>query len=92
MGGESVFIQSGNLLLVHWKDKRDVYMMSLIHENGVTEIQCRPGDKVTKPNMIIAYNKYMGGVDKSMINTILELLFGGPEIFAMVETYLVSLC
>ena len=64
MGGESVFIQSGNLLLVHWKDKRDVYMMSLIHENGVTEIQCRPGDKVTKPNMIIAYNKYMGGVDK----------------------------
>lgn len=42
--------------------------------------------------MIIDYNKYMGGVDKSMINTILELLFGGPEIFAMVETYLVSLC
>ena len=26
------------------------------------------------------------------INTILELLFGGPEIFTMVETYLVSLC
>ena len=64
MGGESVFIQSGNLLLVHWKDKRDVYMMSLIHKNGATEIQRRPGDKVTKPYMIIAYNKYMGGVDK----------------------------
>ena len=26
------------------------------------------------------------------INAILELLFGGPEIFTMVETYLVSLC
>ena len=39
-------------------------MMSTIHGNGVTEIQCKCGDKVTKPNMIIAYNKYMGGVDK----------------------------
>ena len=45
---ESVFIRSPNLLMVHWKDKRDVYVMSTIHNNGVTEIQRKRGDKVTK--------------------------------------------
>ena len=62
--GESVFIQSGNLLTLHWKDKYAVYMMSTIHDNRVTEVQRKHEDKVTKTNMIIAYNKYMGGVDK----------------------------
>ena len=61
--GESVFIQSGNLLTLHWKDKHGVYM-STIHDNRVTEIQRKHEGKVTKPNMIIAYNKYMGEVDK----------------------------
>ena len=61
---ESVCIRSGNPFWVHWKDKHDVYVMSTIPDNGVTEIQRKRGDKVTKPNRIIAYNKYMAGVDK----------------------------
>ena len=61
---ESVCIRSGNPFRVHWKDKHDVYVMSTIPDNGVTEIQRKRGDKVTKPNRIIAYNKYMAGVDK----------------------------
>ena len=61
---ESVFIRPGNLFPVHQKDKHDVYVMSTIPDNGVTEIQRKRGDKVTKPNLIIAYNKYMAGVDK----------------------------
>ena len=40
-------------------------MLSTIQNNGVTAIQCKHGDyKVTLTNMIIAHNKYMGGVDK----------------------------
>ena len=62
--GESAFIRSGNLLMVHWKDKRDVCVMLTIHDNGVTKIQCKCGNTVTKPNMIITYNKYMGRVHK----------------------------
>ena len=46
-----------------WR-KRDVYVMSTIHDNGVTEIQCKREDKVAKPNRILSYNKYMRGVDK----------------------------
>ena len=61
---ESVFIRPGNLFPVHQKDQHDVYVMSTIPDNGVTEIQRKRCDKVTKPNLIIAYNKYMAGVDK----------------------------
>ena len=57
-------VRSGNPFRVHWKDKHDVYVMSIIPDNGVTEIQRKRGDKVAIPNRIIAYNKYMAGVDK----------------------------
>ena len=39
-------------------------MVITVHGNGVTKIQCKRGDKVTKSKMIIAHNKYVGGVDK----------------------------
>jgi len=29
--GEAVYLQSGNLVAVHWKDKRDVFCLSTIH-------------------------------------------------------------
>ena len=61
--GESLFIQIGNILAVHWKDKRDVFVMTSIHGND-TQIITRHKGEVTKPDMIQDYNQNMGGVDK----------------------------
>lgn len=62
--GESLYIQTDDLLAVHWFDKRDVFMLSTIHGTGSVEVQ-RRGDKETiqKPLMISKYNTHMGGVD-----------------------------
>ena len=62
--GESSYIQTDDLLAVHWFDKRDVFMLSTIHGTGSVEVQ-RRGDKesIQKPLMISKYNTYMGGVD-----------------------------
>ena len=39
--GESTFISDDNLLAVHWKDKRDVFVVSTIHGNQIEEVQRR---------------------------------------------------
>ena len=61
--GSSLFIRNGNILAVHWKDKRDVFVLSSFHGNSIENIQRYSGD-ITKPNIICEYNKNMGGVDK----------------------------
>ena len=61
--GDSIFIRINNILAVHWKDKRDVFVMSSIHGNGEDMIQRYKGE-ISKPTMIGAYNMKMGGVDK----------------------------
>ena len=61
--GDAKYLIRNNILAVHWKDKHDVFSLSAIHNPGETVIQRYKGD-VPKPNMIIDYNKHMGGVDK----------------------------
>ena len=63
--GQSVFVRKNNLLAVHWKDKRDVYVVSSIHGNEIEEVQRRGEKELTnKPRMINQYNCFMNGVDK----------------------------
>jgi len=62
--GESKFMRIGNLVGVHWKDKRDVFVLSTIHGTAVEMVQRRRGDPITKPEMICDYNNHMNGVDK----------------------------
>jgi len=62
--GESKFIRCDNLVGVHWKDKRDVFVLSTIKGTGVEMVERRAGDPITKPEMIIDYNNHMNGVDK----------------------------
>ena len=61
--GESTFIQMKNIVAVHWKDKRDVFVMSSINGNQ-TEIIERYKGEIEKPSIIQEYNPKMGGVDK----------------------------
>ena len=51
-----------------WKDRRDVFMMSSLHEQATEMVLKRPkGSKdkteVPSPSMVVDYNQHMGGVD-----------------------------
>jgi len=51
---------------VRWFDKRDVYALSTIHGNEMVSLPPRRNENqpVTKPTLIVDYNKYMNGVDR----------------------------
>ena len=49
-----------------YKDKKDVYMLSALHDETTTKVKVR-GRKNTlidRPKCVVDYNKQMGGVDK----------------------------
>ncbi|XP_069819582.1 piggyBac transposable element-derived protein 4-like [Dendropsophus ebraccatus] len=57
---------SDNMLLVKYKDKRDVLILTTIHGPGTTPVPVRGTTAVAlKPDCILDYNRYMGGVDLS---------------------------
>ena len=61
--GESVYRSSNNLLVMRWKDKRDVYILSTKHENAeMVEYTDKQKNKIMKPKCILKYNKGMDGI------------------------------
>ena len=54
----------GNLVAVHWRDKRDVYACSTIQGTGVEIVKRKHVDPITKSKITIDYNNHMNGVDK----------------------------
>lgn len=64
--GELRAIRSGKIMLLRWKDKRDVWMITTKHKNDTVEVQ-RRGEQnpITKPRCIVDYNQFMNGVDRS---------------------------
>ena len=60
-----VFCRKGNLLVLKWKDKRDVYILTGIHkaDSVVSLKRTYKGEKIRKPEAIFIYNLYMSGVD-----------------------------
>ena len=61
--GDSTFMKNDDIVAVHWRDKRDVFLLSSIHGNSSSEIE-RYSGKILKPDCICDYNNNMGGVDK----------------------------
>ncbi|CAK9827592.1 PiggyBac transposable element-derived protein 4 [Anthophora retusa] len=61
--------RSGDILLLAWKDKRIVTILSSYDTSGTTIIERRKKQagtvNIIKPNVIINYNMNMGGVDKA---------------------------
>ena len=59
-----------SMMALKWMDKRQVTMLSTIHDDSVVTKQRRtrhaPGGRedMRKPSVVEEYNKYMGGVDK----------------------------
>ena len=48
-----------------WMDKREVYILSGLHKatNIISKKTNYKGQKVTKPQPVFLYNRYMSGVD-----------------------------
>ena len=60
--GEAAFMRNEEVLAMKWRDKKDVHMMTTIHNDNLVEFQRRRGP-VVKPECVHDYNMYMGGVD-----------------------------
>ena len=63
--GETVFHCKNNLLAWKWMDKREVYILSGLHKaiNVISKKTNYKGQKVTNPQPVFLYNRYMSGVD-----------------------------
>jgi hypothetical protein len=58
----------GPLLALKWCDKRDVHMLTTLHDDLMTQtskINHKTGEPVIKPQCVLDYNKSMGIVDKA---------------------------
>ena len=63
--GETVFCHINNLLALKWMDKGELYILSGLHKatNLISKKPNYKGQKVTKPQPVFLYNRYMSGVD-----------------------------
>ena len=68
--GETQFSKDDCFLLMKWRDKRDVLMMSTIHDDTFIEKRRRTRlatdgvEVIQKQAVVEVYNQNMGGVDK----------------------------
>jgi len=56
------------LLAIHWKDHRDVYMLTSMNTNEMVDTKKtdrKIGKKYLKPQSVVSYNNNMGAIDKT---------------------------
>ena len=63
--GEVRAWQKGKLMALRWKDKKDVCILSTVHNAACSTAETSGGKEVKKPNAILDYNHTMGGVDNA---------------------------
>ncbi|XP_060859580.1 uncharacterized protein LOC132936818 [Metopolophium dirhodum] len=66
--GEQEARCTDKLLAIHWKDRRDVYMLTSMNTNEMVDtkkIDRKTGKKYLKPQCVVRYNKNMGAIDKT---------------------------
>ena len=64
--GQYIAQRRGRIVVEKWNDKRDVLMLTTCHSGRMVAINkpTRQGEIKKKPDAVIAYNKYMCGVDR----------------------------
>ena len=65
--GQQVHQTTGELLALKWMDKREVHILTTLHEPVMVETEKndrKTGRKITKPLCIAQYNKNMRAVDQ----------------------------
>lgn len=63
--GETVAVYRKKSVVLKWKDKKDVFVLSTMHDDSMMKVKSRRGKEKEKPKAIADYNAYMGGVDLS---------------------------
>ncbi|KAK2562670.1 PiggyBac transposable element-derived protein 4 [Acropora cervicornis] len=65
--GESIAYRSDALLALKFKDTREVYILTTIHDERMQNVRNRrnPANPIQKPKCIVDYNHHMGGVDRT---------------------------
>ncbi|CAI9590647.1 unnamed protein product [Staurois parvus] len=63
--GEMVAWQKGKMMAMRWRDKKDVCLMSTVHNLSTGMVHTRGAKDVLKPQLVIDYNNTMGGVDRA---------------------------
>ena len=61
--GELVFRLKGEILCLKHHDRREVCLLSTIHDANEVLVKNRFGNHVLKPEVIVAYNQHMSGCD-----------------------------
>ncbi|XP_068250307.1 piggyBac transposable element-derived protein 4-like [Palaemon carinicauda] len=63
--GETVAAFRNKSMVLKWKDKKDVCVLSTLHDDSMKIVKSRRGHEKSKPKAIEDYNNKMGGVDLS---------------------------
>ena len=67
LSGHFRFGRAGNLLLVRYEDKKEIYFLSLIHGIKIERLpkRCKEETAASKLSLVNDYNKFMGGVNRN---------------------------
>lgn len=63
--GEIVAWQKGKMMALRWSDKKDVCLMSTIHNTSTVMVHTKGGKEIMKPQVVMDYNNTMGGADRA---------------------------
>ncbi|XP_068104032.1 piggyBac transposable element-derived protein 4-like [Hyperolius riggenbachi] len=63
--GDIAAWQKGKMLALRWRDKKDVCLLSTVHDTSTVPTRTRGGKDMVKPQVVVDYNHTMGGVDKA---------------------------
>ena len=63
--GEVRAWQKGKMMALRWKDKKDVCILSTVHNASCSVAKTKAGKDVNKLNAVLDHNHTMGGVDKT---------------------------
>lgn len=63
--GSIVAWQKGKTIALKWKDKKDVCLLSTVHDVSTVNVQTKSKQIVAKPRVVVDYNCTMGRVDRA---------------------------
>ncbi|GBO46228.1 PiggyBac transposable element-derived protein 4 [Araneus ventricosus] len=63
--GEIKAFQKGKIMVLQWRDKKTLIMLSTTHNAELVSVESRKSTTKQKLKVVVDYNRSMGGVDKS---------------------------
>lgn len=94
--GETASRSSDMCLVTKWKDRRDVMMITTMHENKIVtldKIDRATNENVKKPLCVVDYNDKMGAVDRSdMMMSSIDSLRKSIKLYKKLFVHTLDMC